>query len=48
VDGGVAKNTIADCAKAGADLFVAGTAVFRKPDYGAAIAELQSLAKRAA
>lgn len=44
VDGGVTVETISDCARAGADLFVAGTAVFRADDYAAAVAELQSLA----
>lgn len=43
VDGGVAVETIARAAKAGADVFVAGTAVFRSPDYAAAISELRRL-----
>ncbi|MCL2117204.1 MAG: ribulose-phosphate 3-epimerase [Planctomycetaceae bacterium] len=33
VDGGVNENTIADCARAGANLFVAGTSVFGTADY---------------
>ncbi|MCL2743247.1 MAG: ribulose-phosphate 3-epimerase [Planctomycetaceae bacterium] len=32
VDGGVGENTIADCAAAGANLFVAGTALFDSPN----------------
>ncbi|MCL2304206.1 MAG: ribulose-phosphate 3-epimerase [Planctomycetaceae bacterium] len=34
VDGGVNEKTIACCADAGANLFVAGTAVFQADDYG--------------
>jgi ribulose-phosphate 3-epimerase len=48
VDGGVTDETIADCAAAGADLFVAGTAVFRSEDYSKAIAGLQGIAAKAA
>ncbi|MCL2624512.1 MAG: ribulose-phosphate 3-epimerase [Planctomycetaceae bacterium] len=33
VDGGVNESTIADCARAGANLFVAGTAIFAATDY---------------
>ena len=33
VDGGVSEKNIADIAKAGADTFVAGSAIFGKPDY---------------
>jgi len=44
VDGGVNRQTIAAVAKAGADCFVAGSAVFGAEDYGAAIAELRALA----
>ncbi|HEX6984325.1 MAG TPA: ribulose-phosphate 3-epimerase [Planctomycetaceae bacterium] len=40
VDGGIAADTIAAAAEAGADLFVAGSAVFDAPDYGAAVADL--------
>lgn len=43
VDGGVATSTIGDCAAAGADLFVAGSAIFDRPDYGSAMNELSSL-----
>jgi ribulose-phosphate 3-epimerase len=37
VDGGVTVNNIADIAKAGADMFVAGSAIFNSPDYRATI-----------
>ena len=43
VDGGVNRKTIADVARAGADVFVAGSAIFNSSDYVAAIAELRSL-----
>lgn len=41
VDGGIDVNTIALCAQAGADVFVAGTAVFKKSDRAQAIADLR-------
>ncbi|MFQ5494875.1 MAG: ribulose-phosphate 3-epimerase [Phycisphaerae bacterium] len=45
IDGGVDKTTIADAAAAGADTFVAGTAVFRTPEPAAtAFRELRDLA----
>ncbi len=40
VDGGVNTMTIQRCARAGAQLFVAGSAVFRTGDYGKAIGQL--------
>jgi ribulose-phosphate 3-epimerase len=45
VDGGIGKSTIAQCAEAGCDVFVAGSSVFDQPCYAAAIAELQQTAK---
>ncbi len=45
MDGGIDQNTIASAAEAGADLFVAGTAVFRQPDPPAAMAELLEIAR---
>ena len=42
VDGGVTAATAPLCLSAGADALVAGTAVFGKPDYAAAIAALRS------
>ena len=37
VDGGIKPDNIAEAAKAGADTFVAGSAIFGKPDYKAVI-----------
>jgi ribulose-phosphate 3-epimerase len=44
VDGGVSPDTIARCAEAGADVFVAGSAVFGADDPDAMIAHLRTLA----
>ena len=44
MDGGIGTSTIADCARAGTNVFVAGTAVFGAPDVGARIAELRAKA----
>ena len=44
VDGGVAPETAARVASAGATILVAGTAVFGKPDYRQAIAALRASA----
>ncbi len=41
VDGGVGPGTIGRVARAGGNAFVAGSAIFRKPDYAATIAELR-------
>jgi ribulose-phosphate 3-epimerase len=48
IDGGVNRETIAAAARAGVNAFVAGNAVFREPDYAAAILELRKLAEEAA
>ncbi len=45
VDGGVSPKTIEEVSAAGADCFVAGSAVYNTPDYEAAIAELRRLAE---
>ncbi|MBJ6724722.1 ribulose-phosphate 3-epimerase [Geomesophilobacter sediminis] len=45
VDGGVKVDNIARIAHAGADVFVAGSAVFESPDYAATIGELKRRAK---
>ncbi|UFS71810.1 ribulose-phosphate 3-epimerase [Geomonas sp. RF6] len=45
VDGGVKISNIGRIAHAGADVFVAGSAVFESPDYAATIAELKKKAK---
>src|SRR5205814_1213556 len=42
VDGGVKVDNIAAIAKAGADTFVAGSAIFGKPDYTATIAAMRA------
>jgi ribulose-phosphate 3-epimerase len=45
VDGGITPDTIERAARAGANVFVAGTAVFGEPDYRAAIADLRKRAE---
>ncbi|HBZ69944.1 MAG TPA: ribulose-phosphate 3-epimerase [Deltaproteobacteria bacterium] len=47
VDGGIGPGTVGLAASAGADVFVAGTAVFGAPDYAAAITELRREAAEA-
>ncbi|RJF33729.1 ribulose-phosphate 3-epimerase [Pseudoalteromonas gelatinilytica] len=42
VDGGVGVNNIAEIAEAGADMFVAGSAIFNQPDYKAVIDAMRS------
>ena len=42
VDGGVTPANIREIAEAGADMFVAGSAIFGKPDYQAVIDEMRS------
>ncbi|WP_409483155.1 ribulose-phosphate 3-epimerase [Arsenicicoccus dermatophilus] len=46
VDGGVSARTIEECAEAGADVFVAGSAVYGAQDAAAAVAELRGLVAR--
>ncbi|GAA0931122.1 ribulose-phosphate 3-epimerase [Nonomuraea longicatena] len=48
VDGGVAADTIERCAEAGADVFVAGSAVYGTGDPARAISDLRALASAAA
>ena len=48
VDGGVAASTIERCAEAGADVFVAGSAVYGAADPADAIARLRASAEAAA
>ena len=46
IDGGVNVDNIADIAQAGADMFVAGSAIFNAPDYAEVIKQMrQQLAK---
>ncbi len=47
VDGGVNERTVGAVAQAGCDVFVAGTAIFGKPDYAQTIARLRQLIARA-
>lgn len=42
VDGGVKPDNIAQIAAAGADTFVAGSAIFGKPDYRAVVAQMRA------
>lgn len=42
IDGGVNPDNIAEIARAGADTFVAGSAVFGKPDYKAVIDQMRN------
>jgi ribulose-phosphate 3-epimerase len=44
VDGGVTEETIGRCAEAGADMFVAGTAVYGSDDPAAAVKALREIA----
>ncbi len=41
VDGGVGVNNIAEVAAAGADTFVAGSAIFNQPDYAEVISKMR-------
>ena len=42
VDGGITPKNIAEIAAAGADTFVAGSAIFNQPDYEAVISEMRA------
>jgi ribulose-phosphate 3-epimerase len=46
IDGGIAPATIGDAAAAGANVFVAGSAVFKSPDWRATIATMRETAQR--
>ncbi len=41
IDGGVTADNIREIAEAGADTFVAGSAIYNKPDYAAAITSMR-------
>jgi len=43
IDGGVNENTIGDISSAGADIFVAGSAIFKSPDYAKTIATFKHI-----
>jgi ribulose-phosphate 3-epimerase len=45
VDGGVNSDTIGQCAEAGAELLVVGTALFEHSDYRRRLAELTAQAR---
>src|SRR5213593_247379 len=47
VDGGIKVENIREVAQAGADTFVAGSAIFGKPDYAAVIAAMRAELARA-
>jgi ribulose-phosphate 3-epimerase len=46
VDGGVSEQNIAQIASAGADVFVAGSAIFKSPDYRSTILSMRRLCSR--
>lgn len=48
VDGGISPQTISDVAEAGANVFVAGSAVYLSEDYKGTIASLKNLAQAGA
>ena len=48
VDGGISRETISQAARAGANVFVAGSALFSQSDYAAGIRELRELALQGA
>jgi ribulose-phosphate 3-epimerase len=47
VDGGVDFKTAGECAHAGADAFVSGTALFSRPNLGAAVKKMRKIVKSA-
>ena len=48
IDGGISVDTIEQCAQAGADVFVAGSAVYAADNPNAMVEQLRSLAEQAA
>jgi ribulose-phosphate 3-epimerase len=48
IDGGVSADTIEQCAEAGADVFVAGSAVYAADDPNAMVEDLRTLAEQSA
>jgi ribulose-phosphate 3-epimerase len=48
VDGGVEFETVAQCARAGADTYISGTGLFRRPNMKTAVAKMRRLAEAAA
>ncbi len=47
IDGGISADTIGECAAAGANVFVSGSALFRYEDRAAGVAELKAIAEAA-
>ncbi len=47
IDGGIKTDNIASVAKAGADMFIAGSAIFTEPDYAAVINAMREELKKA-
>jgi len=47
VDGGINNETAVECARAGADTFVAGTALFKHRNLRAAVDKMRALAAKA-
>lgn len=47
IDGGISADTIGECAAAGANVFVSGSALFRYDDKAEGVAELKSIAEAA-
>jgi ribulose-phosphate 3-epimerase len=47
VDGGIEPDTAAECARAGADTFVSGTGLFKRPNMKSAVAKLRASASKA-
>lgn len=47
IDGGIGPGTIAEAARAGADVFVAGSAIFQSSDYRTALSQLRTAAATA-
>ncbi len=46
MDGGISNKTISAAAEAGANIFVAGSAIYHSPDYASVIDELRGLASK--
>ena len=42
IDGGVKPDNIGEIARAGADTFVAGSAIFGKPDYAGIVTQMKA------
>ena len=47
VDGGVDFKTAAECAHVGADTFISGTALFGRPNFGAAVKKMRKIVEGA-